>query len=508
VPADPHVPRRRPRSAPPNPLLAAFLSALIPGLGQLYGGDRRRGWLFVGISAALVLPAGVLLALVLFGGGLQLALAISQPFFDNPNLLILLLVLNVILLAFRVVAIVDAFLGARSGPGWLGTDRPAAAAAIATGLAALLLATAIPHAWVGQRNLLLYDAFTHNYVLDPNQAATTTLPAPDGDGTTTSATTTTSTLPAAFPQEGRVNILLLGGDAGVGRSGIRTDTMIVLSIDPSTGWTAMFGIPRNLIDMPLPPGSPAQGAWACGDCFPKIANEIYEWGLERPDLFGGPNSGANAAKSLIGYLLGIDIQYFALVDLDGFVDVIDAVGGVDIVVTERIYDTQYPNEDGTFSVMDLQPGTYHMDGHLALYYARSRQGSTDFDRMSRQRCVLEALAAQADPVTLLREFPTIVPAIEQSVHTDIPISTVPDLIRLLAKVNTQEIVSIRFMPNAPEFAGTPTSYIADWTTDRYPIPDRDFIAQTVATALSLPPLEAIRVLNLQPLTDVCGTGQS
>jgi hypothetical protein len=124
--------------------------------------------------------------------------------------------------------------------------------------------------------------------------------------------------------------------------------------------------------------------------------------------------------------------------------------------------------------------------------------------MNRQRCVLEALAEGADPVELLQGLPAIVPAIEVSVRTDVAIASIPDFLDLVSKVNTDEIVSIRFMPNAPEFAGTPTSYIAEWTDDGFPIPDRDFIAETVDTALSLPPLEAIQVLNLQPLEDVCG----
>jgi len=280
--------------------------------------------------------------------------------------------------------------------------------------------------------------------------------------------------------------------------------MIVISIDPETGWTAMFGIPRNLFGLPIPPGHPALGAWDnCPDCFGMIANELYGWGLQRPDLFGEPNSGANAMKDLVGYLLGIDIHYYALVDLEGFVEIIDAIGGVDIYVPERIYDTEYPNLDGTYSVIDLQPGTYHMDGEMALYFARSRQGSTDFNRMNRQRCVLEALAAQADPLALFNELPTVVPALEQSLVTDLPMNKLAPFVDLLSKVNTEEIVSIRFMPYAPEFDGTPTSYIADWTPDRYPIPDRDFIAETVATALTLPPLEAIEVLNLRPLDDIC-----
>ncbi|MFH1329691.1 MAG: LCP family protein [Actinomycetota bacterium] len=511
MPEEPITEPRARQARRRSPFLAALLSAIVPGIGHLYLGRRRRGWVFVGITTALVVPAALLLAVVVFGSGLDLALAVSRPFFSSPNLLILLLVLNAALLGFRAFAVADAFLTAGPGEGRLATRS-----ILVAGLGVLLIATAVPHLYVGERNLLLHDLLTHDFVSDPNQTATTStsttsLPPAGGSAPSSTAppTTTTSTLPAAFPEEGRVNILLLGGDSGVDRRGIRTDTMIVLSIDPATGWTAMFGIPRNLFGLPIPGGHPAQGAWDnCPDCFGMIANELYAWGLKRPDLFGEPNSGANATKSLVGYLLDIDIHYFALVDLEGFVEIIDAIGGVDIVVTERVYDSAYPNEDGSISVVDLTPGTYHMDGHLALYYARSRQGSHDFSRMNRQRCVLEALAEQADPVSLLRQFPTIVPAIESSVLTDLPMAAIPDFIELVAKVNTQEIVSIRFMPDAPEFAGTSTSYIGGWTADRYPIPDRDFIAQTVATALSLPPLEAMEALNLQPLDDLCGDTQT
>jgi LCP family protein required for cell wall assembly len=226
--------------------------------------------------------------------------------------------------------------------------------------------------------------------------------------------------------------------------------------------------------------------------------------LEHPELFTGPNSGGTSAKTLLGHLLGIDIHYFAIVDLNGFVDIVDAIGGIDITVPTALYDPAYPNEDGTTEEKTLAAGDHHLNGHDALFYARSRQQSDDFNRMNRQRCVLEAMAAGADPVELLRGLPDIVPAIEASVRTDIAVSSIPDFLDLLSKVNTEEIVSIRFMPNAPEFDGTPTSYIADFTDDGFPIPDRDFIAETVATALSLPPLEAIEVLNLQPLEDVCG----
>jgi polyisoprenyl-teichoic acid--peptidoglycan teichoic acid transferase len=499
----PGHPTNAPRATgprPPSPFLAAVLSALLPGAGHLYLGRKRRGWVLLGITAAAAVPAVWWLGAAYFGDGLlEAALSLT------PSRLVLLVAANAALLGFRAFAAADAFLTGEP----VGRRSPARLAAIG-GLVLVLAATGYPHLYVGERVLLARDLLTHDFNQDPGQVAledvTTTTGSSLPGGTATTSTllpSTTTTLSAAFPEEGRLNILLLGGDSGVGRRGIRTDTMIVVSIDPATGWTAIFGIPRNLIDLPIPPGHPAQGAWDCGDCFGMIANELYGWGLSRPDLFGGPNSGANAMKDLIGYLLGIDIHYYALVDLEGFVDIIDAIGGVDLYVPERIYDTEYPNLDGTYSVIDLQPGTYHMDGTMALYYARSRQGSTDFSRMNRQRCVLEALAQQADPLTLIQELPTIVPAVEQSVFTDMPMDDLAAFIDLLSKVNTEEIVSIRFMPYAPEFDGTPTSYIADWTADRYPIPDRDFIAQTVATALSLPPLEAIDVLNLQPLDDIC-----
>ena len=483
-------------------MLAALLSALVPGLGHWYVGSRDRARRYLLITFTLVLPAALLYVMVFYVSGIGFAITLSRPFFEHPSLLGVLLVANALFLMFRAMAVIDSFLIAR---GRAGGGSPALLGMV--GLAFLLFLTAVPHGWVGHRNLLLYDLMTHDFNADPGQVAIGDVTTTTGDVTiTTIPTTTATTLSDAFPTEGRVNLLLLGADTGVDREGVRTDTMIVVSIDPQTGWTAMFGIPRNLRRMPLPPDHPASNWWgdACPGCYPQLVNLLYGDGLTRPDIWGGPNSGANSMKGTLGHLLGLEIHYFALVDLEGFVDIVDAIGGVDIFVTSRVYDSAYPNPDGTVSEIDLAPGVHHLDGAMALYYARSRQGSDDFDRMSRQRCVLQAIAAQTDPVTAVRQFPSLVPAIERSVITDIAVAKIPDFIALLGKVNVEEIVSIRFMPNAPEFAGTPTSYIAEWTAEGFPVPDRDFIAQTVATAVSLPPLEAIQALGLQPLEDVCG----
>ena len=214
-------------------------------------------------------------------------------------------------------------------------------------------------------------------------------------------------------------MLLLGGDAGIGRTGLRTDTIMLASLDPDTGDVGLFSIPRNIAQVPLPA---SLDIWAC-DCFPAIVNELWDYGERNPERFPGVRPpGATALIAGVQELLGIPIHHFALVNLDGFVDLIDALGGVEITVTERLFDSAYPHEDGSTEVIDLAPGTYEMDGHLALAYARSRQGSDDYNRTGRQRCLLQAIAAQADAVSIARSFPDITNTIKNNLLTDIPLA--------------------------------------------------------------------------------------
>jgi LCP family protein required for cell wall assembly len=400
---------------------------------------------FIAVTIAIGIPVAVLTAMVFYVEGLDLAVDLARPFFEHPSLLLVLLAINGLLLLFRVIAVVDAFLlPVRRAPVKRGAGRVSPLAV--AGVALILVAVVLPHGWVAGRNLALYDLFTYDFTADPAQVTTTapvttvpatTTTAADETSTTTSSTTTTSTttttttIPDPFDGFGRVNVLLMGGDSGVGRRGIRTDTMIVVSIDPQTGATAMFSVPRNNVQLPIPEDIPAYDAYGC-HCYPGLANEIYQYGLANPEGFpGGPNTGGNASKAILGNLLGLEIHFFALVDLQGFVDVIDALGGVTITVTERVYDGHYPHEDGSREVIDIQPGVYDMDGHLALAYARSRRTSDDYDRMGRQRCVIEAVAEQADPISLLRRLPDLVPAIQGSVVTDIPTADIPDFLDFL-----------------------------------------------------------------------------
>ncbi|MCB2222664.1 MAG: LCP family protein [Actinobacteria bacterium] len=501
---------RGPVHRAPQPLVAALLSLVVPGAGHLYAGDRDRGIRFLLITGLLVAPLFILFVMVFFWQGLDLAITISRPFFDHPTLLAALLVANALLLVFRAFVVLDSYYVAIRAEGVVG----GAGMTVATGLgvAFLLFLTLLPHGWVGRRNLALYDLFTYDYSIDEGQQAissgttdpTASTLAPPSSTASTAVTTTTEAGPDPFEGEDRVNVLLMGGDSGVDREGIRTDTMIVVSIDPTTGWTAMFSVPRNNMNVLYPPDLPAYNAYDC-HCNPQLLNLLYGWAFSHPELFPGENNpGGVAMKETLGYLLGIDIDYFALVDLFGFVDVIDALGGVEITVTERVYDPNYPHEDGTREVIDIQPGTYDMDGHTALAYARIRANSDDYNRMGRQRCVIEALAEQSNPVELLSELPNLVPAIQDSITTDIPVNRFPDFIDLLRRADLETIVSIRFIYDAPEFAGTSTSYVAEWIGEGYPFPNYELIQQTVATALSMSPTDAIAALNLQPIEETCG----
>jgi len=464
----------------------------------------------VKITAVIVVPLLILLAFVVLFTDIGGKISLIRPFFEKPWLVIALLIPNALLLVFRAFTVVDAYyVAARSG------DRDTRMTAVlAIGLFFLLFLVLFPHGFAGQRILVAYNGFlTVDLSRDIRQeeaAGTTTDTDPTASTiappSSVATAVTAPTVPGPDPFEGlgRINVLLMGGDSGIGRDSIRTDTMIVVSIDPETGWTAMLSVPRNNMNVLYPPTLPAYNAYDC-NCNPQLLNLLYGWAFSHEELFpGSDNPGGVAMKETLGYLLGIDIHYFALVDLVGFVDIIDALGGITINVQDAVYDDNYPHEDGTREIIDIPVGIQEMDGHTALAYARSRVQTDDYNRMGRQRCVLEALAQQADPVTLVNELPTIIPAMADSLVTDIPVSQFPDFLDLLSVADLETIVSIRFIFDAPEFAGTSTSYVAEWIGDGYPFPDYDIIQQTVATALSMSPTDAIEALNLQPIEETCG----
>ena len=168
--------------------------------------------------------------------------------------------------------------------------------------------------------------------------------------------------------------------------------------------------------------------------------------------------------------MGVDIDYYALIDMAAFVDLVDAIGGIDVYVLEPLESEVSPPRDGDpWAYVKVEPGWNHLDGPQALAYARARKGSSDYARMARQRCMVKAVAAKADPITLLRSFPAIVDAIQGAVVTDIPLTFVPDLIEATAKLDPDDIETVGF---------THSYWLAERDHNGKPIPDiRDIRAK-------------------------------
>jgi LCP family protein required for cell wall assembly len=245
--------------------------------------------------------------------------------------------------------------------------------------------------------------------------------------------------------DGRFNVLLLGGDAGPDRMGTRPDSMTLASIDVETGRTVLLSLPRNLENVPFAPGSAAAKArpqgWSCGDeC---LLNGIYTWGSEHRSVFPGvADPGAEAMKQAVEGVTGLHVNYYVLIDLRGFSRLIDAMGGIRLTVNAKV-----PIGGGTSKVSGyIEPGTQTLDGYHALWFARSRHGANDYERMARQRCVMDAMVHQLDPATVLTKFQDIAAASKHVVSTDIPAGELATFLDLAAKAKSQKISSVQFVP--------------------------------------------------------------
>jgi LCP family protein required for cell wall assembly len=245
--------------------------------------------------------------------------------------------------------------------------------------------------------------------------------------------------------DGRYNVLLLGGDAGPDRIGTRPDSVTLASIDEHTGSSVLFSLPRNLESVPFAPGSPAAKAWpkgySCGDAC--LLNAIYTWASEHPDVFPGvADPGAEAMKEAVEGITGLTVNYYVLIDLAGFERLIDAMGGVTVTVRAPV-----PIGGGTTKISGyVQPGTRKLDGYHALWFARSRHGASDYDRMARQRCVMDAMLRQLDPTAVLANFQEIAAASQKVVSTDIPAGQLPTFLDLAVKAKGQRVRSVQFVP--------------------------------------------------------------
>lgn len=249
---------------------------------------------------------------------------------------------------------------------------------------------------------------------------------------------------AAGAIDGRYNILLLGGDAGPDRVGLRPDSITLVSVDAVTGRTVMFGLPRNMEDVPFPAGTVMNRrfphGFRCSDC---LLNAVYTWADTHPRLFPGvAEPGIEATKDAVEGVTGLQVGYTVLVDLGGFQDLIDALGGIRVDVGTRV-----PIGGGAAPISGyIEPGLQRLDGFHALWFSRSREGTSDYDRMARQKCVLAAMANQLDPAQVMSRFQQIASASQEIVETDIPRADVANLLEAARRASGQPFTQVSLMP--------------------------------------------------------------
>lgn len=523
-----------------SPIVAAVLSAVLPGVGQWYAGRRLRSLIFL---------VPILLALV----GVAIGVATDSLGFRSllgwvvqPTLLRMSLALNAAVLAWRVVAVIDAYVVA-------GGRRPSfgLAASLFAIVVAVVAAPQVAAASYTVRSITLLESvfvaaeepiqevLTVEMIREPEPPEKRSDPAEpvvfessrsarnlvfrpgigDPEAVEVWVDIVAPPVPEAplLPYEERVagdrlTLLLVGADEGPGREGLRTDSMIVATFDIESGEAALFGLPRNFKRVPLPPefqssfvelekeaiekeavdddgdgfpdtwtdrngdGIPDKPRFKSCRCFPEMLNRVHENTMNWTDTYPStPDPGLAALRDVVAHLIDLRIDYYVMVNMEGFVEVVDAIGGVDVMVTEPYHvAVSAPSEGSPKARVNVEPGMNHLTGLEALAYSRWRIGSSDYDRMQRQRCLVRAAADQLDPLTLARSFHTLADVVERSVVTDIPVAFLPDLVDVLGGVNLEQVSTVGLVP--------PT-YNSGRTPGGYPIPNVSRIRAKVADVL-------------------------
>lgn len=461
--------------------LAGLLGLLIPGAGHALLGRRRAALLFV---APIVVLVGVAAVIYIQGGLIGLT-----AFVVTPGVLPALAVLNLAVVGWRVLAGIDA--ARRTARPWL------TAGIMAAGILGLVL---LPHLVIGSDIAAANDFLDSTFASgsptdDPNatdqpddtpppwwfQEYGTSPPLDDSDvadmtlppgasptpfqshGPFTAGAGSLPGLgvsvpwqrPGAVPwgDDGRFDLLLLGSDAGPDRWSRRMDVMLLVEIDVASGKVAMIGLPRNLINAPYPPGTPAYDSNAC-HCLQGLLNSLYvDATVFHPGSWPGSGAvkGIGAVRSVVSQLTGRPIDAVLVADLWGMLKVVDAMGGIDIDVPQAVSDDNYPDPVYGHIPMSLPAGQQHLDGRHALFYARSRHQDSDYGRMQRQQTLLLAIRDQIGPTTILNA-PGLAGAAKGFVWTDLPRASLPNLVTLFGKAANASVKQLRIVPSTyPEW---------------------------------------------------------
>nr|WP_269329875.1 LCP family protein [Kineosporia babensis] len=260
---------------------------------------------------------------------------------------------------------------------------------------------------------------------------------------------------AADPWAGtdRVNVLLIGSDAGANRTGIRPDTLIVASIHPATGNTVLYSLPRSLQRVPFKEGTGGAEAWPDGYYCPErgpgaecMINAIWQWAETDGASYYSDvkNKGLRATEDAVTGTLGLEIDSYAMLNLEGFADFIDAIGGVRVNVYEKLPIGGNSNNKVATGGWIEEGMDQKLNGHDALWFARSRWSTDDYDRMRRQRCTIAAVTEQADPVTIAANWTKIAKALQKNMQTGIPQDEIQAWVELATRVQKAKVTSLSF----------------------------------------------------------------
>jgi LCP family protein required for cell wall assembly len=395
--------------------VAAILSFIFPGLGHLALGRRRTALLFFVPSFLVVGSVAILLATE---GWTWFGLSLFDESFAAA-----LIAVTVALGVWRVAAVANSFLvagGSRRRRGWE-----------VVVLAALVVSIVAGHGAAAYGAWSVYhtgDAMNHNLDLsdaalagDPNSTASPEImPSP-----TEAAETTDSSTPSPMPppeptypvNNDRITFALLGVDFMTGRTHASTDTMTLATLDVHTNKATVISIPLGTAGFELYYGG-------------RVANSFrlnYLMSAAASRSFGSPDSGVQTIKKEIGFLAGLPVDYYVAVDLEGFVQLVNAIGGVDVDVKVALNDPF----TGTF----VSVGLIHMDGHLALKYVRSRESTSDYARAARQQQVLAILAKKVITPEVLVNLPSLLDLAGKTISTDFPMKYARNFPSAIRRVN-------------------------------------------------------------------------
>ena len=352
----------------------------------------------------------------------------------SPGTALTVAVLVGLLGLWRFVSMID---GASTIGGATAIRRPR----IIAGLAAMTAVILVSHVAVGDIALSFYNAGSKIFTTEPDANVS---PAPESsDNVAILPVATPVTTPAT--KESRINILFLGIDSGERRTHALTDTLMVVSVDPTTKTAAMISFPRDIADFPM----------YSGGIYPGKINALMSDADRHRDKY--PDGGLTTLTKELGYLLGVPIHYYAAINLDGFEAMIDRVGGVTINNPTPIDDPSYGgwHEPGRIG-FQLSKGIHKLDGETALAYVRSRKGvgGNDFERARRQQQVLIALEHELSDPAMLPEIPGLLDDATRTITTSFPPERLGEMLDLGRQIGDNQIQ--RFVLGPP-YATQPAS---------------------------------------------------